>query len=161
MLNVNLIVVGKLKESYLREACAEYVKRLGAFCKINVTELPESKLPDSPSEKEIQTALANEGKSISQLLLGKDCYNIAMCIEGRQLSSEKLAEKIGGISVEGKSVLNIVIGSSHGISEDVKKISDFRLSMSEMTFPHQLARVMVLEQVYRAFQILNGGKYHK
>lgn len=161
MLTVNLIVVGKLKESYLREACAEYVKRLNAFCKITVTELPESKLPDSPSEKEIRTALANEGKAISQLLSGKDCYNIAMCIEGRQLSSESFAEKIGKISVEGKSVLNIVIGSSHGISEDVKKLSDFRLSMSEMTFPHQLARVMVLEQVYRAFQILNGGKYHK
>ena len=161
MLNVNLIVVGKLKENYLREACAEYVKRLGAFCKLKITELTESKLSENPSEKEIRTALANEGKAISQLLSGKDCYNIAMCIEGKQLSSEKLAEKIGGISVEGKSVLNIVIGSSHGISEDVKKFSDFRLSMSEMTFPHQLARVMILEQVYRAFQILNGGKYHK
>lgn len=161
MLSVNIIAVGKLKESYLREACAEYVKRLNAFCKITVTELPESKLPDSPSEKEIFTALANEGKAISQLLSGKDSYNIAMCIEGKTLSSEDFAEKIGKISVEGKSVLNIVIGSSHGISEDVKKMSDFRLSMSEMTFPHQLARVMVLEQVYRAFQILNGGKYHK
>lgn len=161
MLNVNLIVVGKLKESYLREACAEYVKRLSAFCNLTITELPESKLPDSPSEKEIFTALANEGKSIAAILNGKGCYNIAMCIEGKQFSSEKLAEKIGSISVEGKSTLNIVIGSSHGISEDVKKMSDLRLSMSEMTFPHQLARVMVLEQVYRAFQILNGGKYHK
>lgn len=161
MLNVNLIVVGKLKEGYLREACAEYVKRLNAFCKIKITELPESRLPDSPSEKEIGTALAGEGKAIAAILAGKDCCNIAMCIEGKQLSSEKLAERIGKISVEGKSTLNIVIGSSHGISEDVKKLSDFRLSMSEMTFPHQLARVMVLEQVYRAFQILNGGKYHK
>ena len=161
MLNVNLIVVGKLKESYLREACAEYVKRLNAFCKLTITELPESKLPDSPSEKEIFTALANEGKSIAAILNGKACYNITMCIEGKQLSSEKFAEKIGSISVEGKSTLNIVIGSSHGISEDVKKMSDLRLSMSEMTFPHQLARVMVLEQIYRAFQILNGGKYHK
>lgn len=161
MLNVNLIVVGKLKESYLREACAEYVKRLNAFCKLTITELPESKLPESPSEKEIFTALANEGKSIAAILNGKACYNITMCIEGKKLSSEKLAEKIGSISVEGKSTLNIVIGSSHGISEDVKKMSDLRLSMSEMTFPHQLARVMVLEQVYRAFQILNGGKYHK
>ena len=161
MLTVNLIVVGKLKESYLRDACAEYVKRLGAFCKLTITELPESKLPDSPSEKEIFTALANEGKSIAAILNGKGCYNITMCIEGKQLSSEKLAEKIGKISVEGKSTLNIVIGSSHGISEEVKSQSDLRLSMSEMTFPHQLARVMVLEQVYRAFQILNGGKYHK
>lgn len=161
MLSVNLIVVGKLKECYLREACAEYVKRLGSFCKLTITELPESKLPDSPSEKEIFTALANEGKSIAAILNGKCCYNITMCIEGKQLSSEKLAEKIGSISVEGKSTLNIVIGSSHGISEDVKKMSDLRLSMSEMTFPHQLARVMVLEQIYRSFQILNGGKYHK
>lgn len=161
MFNVNLIVVGKLKESYLREACAEYVKRLGAFCKLTITEFPESKLPDNPSEKEICAALANEGKSIAAILLGKGCYNITMCIEGKQLSSEMLAEKIGSISVEGKSALNIVIGSSHGISEDVKKMSDLRLSMSEMTFPHQLARVMVLEQVYRSFQILNGGKYHK
>lgn len=161
MLSVNIITVGKLKENYLREACAEYVKRLGSFCKLTITELPESKLPDSPSEKEIFTALANEGKSIAAILNGKGCYNITMCIEGKQLSSEKLAEKIGSISVEGKSTLNIVIGSSHGISEDVKKMSDLRLSMSEMTFPHQLARVMVLEQVYRAFQILNGGKYHK
>ncbi|MDE5740929.1 MAG: 23S rRNA (pseudouridine(1915)-N(3))-methyltransferase RlmH, partial [Oscillospiraceae bacterium] len=150
MLTVNLIVVGKLKESYLREACAEYVKRLGAFCKLTITELPESKLPDSPSEKEIFTALANEGKSIAAILNGKGCYNITMCIEGKQLSSEKLAEKIGKISVEGKSTLNIVIGSSHGISEEVKSQSDLRLSMSEMTFPHQLARVMVLEQVYRS-----------
>lgn len=161
MLNVNLIVVGKLKESYLREACGEYAKRLGAFCKLKIIELSESRLSENPSEKEIFTALANEGKAISALLNGKDCYNIAMCIDGKQLSSEKLAEKIGSVSVEGKSTMNIVIGSSHGISEDVKKLSDFRLSMSEMTFPHQLARVMVLEQIYRAFQILNGGKYHK
>lgn len=161
MLNVNLITVGKLKENYLREACAEYSKRLNAFCKLTITEIPESRLPENPSEKEIFTALANEGKAISALLSGKGCCNIAMCIEGKQLSSEKLAEKIGSISVEGKSALNIVIGSSHGISEDVKKQSDLRLSMSEMTFPHQLARVMVLEQIYRAFQILNGGKYHK
>ncbi|MCM1329637.1 MAG: 23S rRNA (pseudouridine(1915)-N(3))-methyltransferase RlmH [Ruminococcus sp.] len=161
MLSVNLITVGKLKESYLREACGEYVKRLGAFCKIKITELPESRLPDSPSEKEIAAALSNEGRTIIPIISGKSSYNIAMCVEGKQLSSEGLAEKISQISVAGKSALNIVIGSSHGISEDVKKASDLRLSMSEMTFPHQLARVMVLEQVYRSFQIINGGKYHK
>lgn len=161
MLNVNLITVGKLKESYLRDACAEYSKRLGAFCKLNIIELSESRLPDNPSEKEIRTALSAEGKNMLSILGGKDCYNIAMCIEGKQLSSEKLAEKIGQISVDGKSTLNIVIGSSCGIADEIKSMCHFRLSMSEMTFPHQLARVMVLEQIYRGFQILNGGKYHK
>lgn len=161
MLNVNIIAVGKLKESFLREACAEYAKRLGAFCRLNIVELPERRLPENPSEKEIAAALAAEGKAMENILSGKDCYNITMCIEGKQLSSVGFAEKISGITVSGKSVLNIVIGSSFGISEDVKRTSDLRLSMSEMTFPHQLARVMVLEQLYRAFRILNGGKYHK
>ena len=161
MLNVNIIAVGKLKESYLREACGEYFKRLGAFCKPNIIELPESRLPETPSPKEIENALSNEGKSMLPLLSAKGCYNIAMCIEGKQLSSEKLAEKIGKISVDGKSTLNIVIGSSCGISEEIKAKCDMRLSMSEMTFPHQLARVMILEQLYRCFMILNGGKYHK
>ena len=161
MLNVNLITVGKLKESYLRDACAEYSKRLGAFCKLNIAELNESRLPDSPSEKEIKAALSSEGKAMLPMLTGKSCFNIAMCIEGKQLSSEKLAEKISQISVDGKSTLNIIIGSSCGIADEIKTLCDFRLSMSEMTFPHQLARVMILEQIYRSFQILNGGKYHK
>ena len=161
MLTVNLITVGKLKESYLREACAEYSKRLGAFCKINIIELNESRLPDNPSDKEITNALSAEGKNVLGYLNGKDCFNIAMCIEGKQLSSEKLADKISQISVDGKSTLNFVIGSSCGIAEEIKKLCHFRLSMSEMTFPHQLARVMILEQIYRAFQINNGGKYHK
>ena len=161
MLNVNLITVGKLKESYLRDACAEYAKRLGTFCRLNIVELNESRLPDSPSEKEIKAALSAEGKAMLPLLSGKDCFNIAMCIEGKQLSSEKLAEKISRISVDGKSTLNIVIGSSCGIADEIKAMCHFRLSMSEMTFPHQLARVMILEQIYRGFQILNGGKYHK
>lgn len=161
MLNVNLITVGKLKESYLREACAEYQKRLQAFCKLNIVELNESRLPDSPSEKEIKTALSNEGKAMMSLLSGNSCYNITMCIEGKQLSSVKFAEKLEKISVDGKSTVNIVIGSSFGIADEIKAMSDFKLSMSEMTFPHQLARVMLLEQLYRTFQINSGGKYHK
>ncbi len=161
MMNVNLIVVGKLKESYFREACAEYSKRLKAFCKLTVTELAESRLSDDPSEKEIKAALSAEAKAMRNLLAGKDCFNIALCIEGTKLSSENLAEKIKDVSVSGKSTLNFVIGSSFGIDEEIKKMCGFRLSMSEMTFPHMLARVMVLEQIYRAFQILNGGKYHK
>lgn len=161
MLNVNLITVGKLKESYLRDACAEYQKRLQAFCKLNIVELNESRLPDSPSEKEIKTALSNEGKAMMSLLSGNSCYNITMCIEGKQLSSVKFAEKLEKISVDGKSTVNIVIGSSFGIADEIKAMSDFKLSMSEMTFPHQFARVMLLEQLYRAFQINIGGKYHK
>lgn len=161
MLNVNLITVGKLKESYLRDACAEYQKRLQAFCKLNIVELNESRLPDSPSEKEIKTALSNEGKAMMSLLSGNSCYNITMCIEGKQLSSVKFAEKLEKISVDGKSTVNIVIGSSFGIADEIKAMSDFKLSMSEMTFPHQLARVMLLEQLYRAFRINSGGKYHK
>lgn len=161
MLNVNLITVGKLKESYLRDACAEYQKRLQAFCKLNIVELNESRLHDSPSEKEIKTALSNEGKAMMSLLSGNSCYNITMCIEGKQLSSVKFAEKLKKISVDGKSTVNIVIGSSFGIADEIKAMSDFKLSMSEMTFPHQLARVMLLEQLYRAFQINSGGKYHK
>lgn len=161
MMNVNLITVGKLKESYFREACGEYSKRLNAFCRLTVTELAESRLPDSPSEKETAAALSAEGRAMKKLLDGKDCFNIAMCIEGKQLSSEKLAEKIGEISVSGKSTLNFIIGSSFGIDEEIKKMCGLKLSMSEMTFPHMLARVMLLEQIYRSFQILNGGKYHK
>lgn len=160
-MNVNIVTVGKLKEGYLRDACAEYVKRLQAYCKINITEIPESRLPDDPSEKEIKAALSNEGKAIASILSGKDSFNITMCIEGKQLSSEKFAEKLEKIPAYGKSTLNIVIGSSYGIADEVKGMSDLRMSMSEMTFPHQLARVMVLEQLYRGFQINYGGKYHK
>ena len=162
MLNVNIITVGKLKEGYLRDASAEYSKRLSAFCRLNIVELAESRLPDDPSDKEITAALSNEGKAILQLLSGKNCYNIAMCIEGKQLPSVKFAEKLQSVSAyEGKSTVNIVIGSSFGIAPEVKALADLRLSMSEMTFPHQLVRVMLLEQLYRAFQINAGGKYHK
>lgn len=144
MMNVNLIVVGKLKESYFREACAEYSKRLKAFCKLTVTELAESRLPDDPSEKEIKAALSAEAKAMRNLLAGKDCFNIALCIEGTKLSSENLAEKIEDVSVSGKSTLNFVIGSSFGIDEEIKKMCGFRLSMSEMTFPHMLARLSLI-----------------
>lgn len=161
MMNVNIVAVGKLKESYFRDACAEYSKRLGAFCKLKVNELPESRLSENPSEKEIASALAAEGKSMLPFINAKGSFNIAMCIEGTKMSSEKLAEKISAASVSGKSTLSFFIGSSFGISDEIKKMCDMSLSMSEMTFPHMLARVMLIEQIYRAFQINNGGKYHK
>jgi len=160
MFSVNIIAVGKLKEDYLRSACGEYLKRLSAFCKPTVIELPESRLPETPSEKQIAAALDSEGDSILKKISADD-YVIAMCIEGRQYTSEKFSALLTEIPVRGKSSLDIIIGSSCGLSEKVKSAADLRLSMSEMTFPHQLARVMVLEQVYRGFMISSGKKYHK
>lgn len=161
MQTVNIITVGKLKESYFRDACAEYAKRLGAFCKLNITELPESRLPDNPSQNEIAKALENEGKEMLALMSSKSAYNIAMCIEGKQLSSVELSAKLDEIAVSGGSTVNFVIGSSFGICDEVKNKCQLRMSMSKMTFPHMLARVMLLEQIYRAYQISSGGKYHK
>lgn len=117
-------------------------------------------MSDNPSQKEIDAALANEAKAMAKYTEGKDAKNIAMCIEGGQLSSVKLSKKIEELSLSA-STLNFIIGSSFGIDESVKKKADMRLSMSEMTFPHQLARIMLLEQVYRAFSITAGSKYHK
>jgi len=161
MMTVHLITVGKLKEKYLVSACDEYVKRLGAYCNIFVDELPESKLPDDPSPKQIENALQSEGKKMLSAINSRKAFNIAMCIEGKMLSSEDFSAKIEQAAVNGASFMNIFIGSSFGIADEVKKACDLRLSMSPMTFPHQLARVMVLEQLYRAFSISNNGKYHK
>ncbi len=161
MLTVNIIVVGKLKEKYLRDAVSEYSKRLGAYCKLNIIELNEQRLSDNPSSKEIANALFSEGKIMLQYVELKSAYNFAMCIEGRQMSSERLAEKFNEITINGNSTINFIIGSSFGICPEIKQKADYRLSMSEMTFPHQLARVMLLEQIYRAFSIINHSKYHK
>lgn len=159
MYNINLITVGKLKESYLRDACAEYTKRLGAYCHIKITELPESRLPDDPSEKVIKAALDTEAEAI--LSAAGNSTVIAMCIEGKMMSSEELARKFESLAVGGNSSVSLVIGSSFGLSDKVKNAAALRLSMSPMTFPHQLARVMLLEQIYRAMSILGNGKYHK
>ncbi len=158
MFNIKIITVGKLKEQYLKDACCEYLKRLKRFGNVQVIELDEYRLSDNPSDKEIEKALEIEGNNILKQAKG---YLIAMCIEGKQLSSTKFAEKISRISVDGQNNISFIIGSSFGIAENVKKSADFMLSMSEMTFPHQLARVMLLEQIYRAFQINSNGKYHK
>lgn len=158
MFNVKVITVGKLKEKFLKDACEEYLKRLKRFCNISVIELDEYRLSDDPSKKEIEKALDAEGENILKNITG---YIVPMCIEGKRLSSEQLAERIGQIPLMGKSTLSFVIGSSFGLSEKIKAKADLKLSMSEMTFPHQLARVMLLEQIYRAFQINSGGKYHK
>ena len=159
MLSVKIICVGTLKESYLREAVAEYSKRLSAYCKLSVIQLKEARISDSPSQKEIDAALQSEAEMILSEMSPR-AYKIAMCVEGKQLSSEKLASKIEDIS-NTHSEICFVIGSSHGLSEGVKSRCDMRLSVSEMTFPHQLLRVILLEGVYRAFNIIAGTRYHK
>ncbi len=159
MLTVNIICMGKLKEVYWREACAEYAKRLRSFCNFSIIELPESRLPDHPSAAQIASALKTEGTKI--LSVAGNSTLFALCIEGFQLSSEQLADKINTLSINGISSVSFIIGSSFGLSDEVKQKAEFKLSMSPMTFPHQLARVMLCEQTYRAFQIINHGRYHK
>lgn len=160
MINVTLICLGKLKETYLTEACAEYTKRLTPFCKYTIIELTPESLPNNPSEAQIQAALQVEGKRILAEI-PKNSFVYALCIEGKQRSSEQLSRELEDIALQGKSNITFIIGSSFGLSPEVKQRADQKLSMSLMTFPHQLARVMLLEQIYRAFQISNGGKYHK
>ena len=160
MLSVNIICVGNLKEKYLKDAITEYSTRLGAFCRFSVMELSEYKLPQNPSDSQIQKAIEEEGKKIMEKI-SRNSFVIPMCIEGKNLSSEELSEKLSAVSVQGFSTVDFIIGGSFGLSDEVKRRGDLRLSMSRMTFPHQLARVMLTEQIYRAFQISSGGKYHK
>ena len=157
---VTLICVGKLKEKFYAQATAEYAKRLSRFCKLEIVELPESRLSDSPSPAEISQALTAEAALI-EAKLPKGSALVAMCIEGEELSSPQLAEKMRQFAVSGVSNLTFLIGGSVGLSPAIKAQADFRLSMSPMTFPHHLARVMLLEQIYRAYQINAGTKYHK
>ena len=160
MQKVTLICVGKLKEKFYAQATAEYAKRLSRFCKLEIVELPESRLSDSPSPAEISQALTAEAALI-EAKLRKGSALVAMCIEGEELSSPQLAEKMRQFAVSGVSNLTFLIGGSVGLFPAIKAQADFRLSMSPMTFPHHLARVMLLEQIYRAYQINAGTKYHK
>lgn len=157
-MTINLIAIGKLKEEYLRNACAEYIKRLARYCTFELHELDECRLGDDPSEKEILSALRKEGEQIKRFAKG---FIIPMCIEGKQLTSPQLSERISDAAVGGHSTITFIIGSSFGLDSEIKEMGNLRLSMSPMTFPHQLVRVMLLEQIYRSFQIAGGGKYHK
>jgi 23S rRNA (pseudouridine1915-N3)-methyltransferase len=159
MLNLTIITVGNLKEDYLKKAVAEYQKRLGAYCKPSIVELKEVKLSDSPSKVEIESALAAESEKILSSIPPR-AFKVALCVEGKQMSSEKLAETIEKASLT-HSELCFIIGSSYGLSPAVKSAADLRLSFSELTFPHQLMRVICAEAVYRAFTIIKGTKYHK
>ncbi len=159
-MNVNFIAMGKLKESWYREACAEYLKRMSAFAQAKVIEPSPVDLPQNPNPTQIAKALGTEAERIREHIRPAT-FTIAMCIEGRTISSEQLAEKLSDIGNRGISTVNFLVGSSHGLDESLKKEADLRISMSPMTFPHSLARVMLMEQVYRAFAINNNSKYHK
>lgn len=159
MLNVKIFVTGTLKEQYYKDAIAEYKKRLNAYCKLEIIELKEYRLPDDPSQKQIEQALALEGQKILSEMSPRS-YKIAMCVEGKQLSSEEFAEKLDEIaSTHGE--LSIVIGSSYGLSDELKRACDFRMSVSKMTLTHQMLRVWLVEIIYRCLSINHGGKYHK
>lgn len=160
MQKITVLCVGKLKERFYQEAAAEYVKRLGRHCKLDVVELPESRLPEDPSPGEIQRALAAEAAAIREKLPRGGAV-IALCIEGKPCSSVELSRRMQELAVSGKSQLTFLIGGSVGLAEDLKRQADWRLSMSPMTFPHHLARIMLLEQIYRACQIAAATKYHK
>ena len=160
MQRVTVLCVGKLKEKFYIDAAAEYVKRLQRHCKLELIELPEQRLPDDPSPAEIQKALRAEGDAIRERL-PKGGAVIALCIEGTELSSEALSKKLAQLASAGASQLTFLIGGSFGLHPRVKQRADLRLSMSPMTFPHHLARVMLLEQIYRAHKINANERYHK
>jgi len=160
MLNIKLICVGKMREKFYIDAFAEYQKRLQAYCRLELLEITEQRLAERPSEKEIAAALERESQEILKAVPA-DAYLVALCVEGKQMPSEGMAELIAQREDSGKPRLCFVIGGSFGLAPAVKQRADRRLSMSQMTFPHHLARVMLIEQVYRGFKINEGSRYHK
>ena len=159
MINLKFIVLGNIKESFLRDAAAEYIKRLSAFAKVELCELKEARLPDNPSQSHIDAALEDEASRILAAIPPRS-HVVALAVEGKQMSSEGFAAHIENVTQTASNIC-FIIGSSHGLSEKVKRAADYKLSLSKMTFPHQLFRVMLLESVYRAFNIIKGTKYHK
>ena len=160
MFDITLITMGKLKEKFYISAAQEYTKRLSGYCHFTLVELPESRLPENPSPAEIAVGLEKEAETILARI-PKSSWFCVFTPEGKELSSEKFAEKMKEVKLSGKSSAIFLIGSSFGMAPKVKERADFRLSMGPMTFPHHLARIMVLEQLYRAEAIQAGGKYHK
>lgn len=160
MFNITVIAMGKLKEKFYTSAAQEYAMRLGAYCKFQILELPEYRLPENPSAAEIQAGLNKEADLIRSKI-PKGSWVCVMTPEGKQQSSPELAQTLKQVKISGKSSACFIIGSSFGMDESIKKMADCRLSMSKMTFPHHLARIMVLEQIYRAEAIQAGSKYHK
>ena len=159
-MNIQIICVGKLKEKYWQDACAEYMKRLGRYCNIEIVELKESRLPENASPADEENVKKEEGASILKAI--KDgTYVVTLEILGKMLDSPQLAEKMDELALDGKSNIAFVIGGSLGLSAEVSKRSDYKLSFSKMTFPHQMMRVILLEQIYRSFKINRHETYHK
>ena len=159
-MKITLITVGKIKEKYLKDGIAEYSKRLSRYCKLEIIEVADEKTPDQASETVEEQIRDKEGERILKYLRD-DMYVITLEINGKQLSSEELADKMAALGLQGKSHIAFVIGGSIGLGREVLKRSDYALSFSKMTFPHQLMRVILLEQVYRGYRIINGEPYHK
>ena len=159
MANITIVTVGNLKEGYLREAVAEYKKRLSQYARVDEVEIKEERINNEDNSAEIESALSREADKILAAI-PKDAMKIALCIEGKQYSSEELAKLIGDGNDKGGKIA-LVIGSSYGLSEKVKRECDVRLSFSKLTFPHQLMKVILFESLYRSFTILAGKRYHK
>ena len=160
MVHINILCVGKLKEKYLKDAIDEYTKRLSKYCILNTIELLDEKIPNNPSEKEIDGVKTKEGKNIISQIKN-DSYVICLDLKGKQFSSEEFSKKIENISTNYNSTITFIIGGSHGLSTEVLNNANELISFSKMTFPHQLFRVFLLEQIYRAFKIINNENYHK
>lgn len=159
-MRITLITVGKIKEKYLKDAIAEYQKRLGSYCKLEIIEVADEKTPDNASEVVEEQIRSKEGERILKHVKD-DAYVITLEINGKQISSEELADKMEKLGVQGTSHIMFIIGGSIGLGQEVMKRSNFALSFSKMTFPHQLMRVILLEQIYRGYRIINGEPYHK
>lgn len=159
-MNITIIFVGGAKDEYISRGCAEFEKRIGAYAKLSQIELKEFRISDESSAASRKLAMENEGKRIIEAL-PKKCRKIALCIEGKQMSSMAFAERIERMKDEGCSHIAFIIGGPFGLDEGVKSLCDIRLSLSEMTFNHRIARLLLLEQIYRALNISSGGNYHK
>ena len=159
-MKISILCVGKVKEKFYREAIDEFTKRLSRYCKLEIIEVSDEKTEEQSSETEIRLVKEQEGERLLKNLI-EDAYVIALCIDGKQLDSEELSEKMEKLGIQGVSHICFIIGGSLGLSDAVVKRADFKLSFSKMTFPHQLMRVILLEQIYRGYRIMNHEPYHK
>ncbi len=159
-MKITLLTVGKIKEKFYRQAIEEFQKRLKRYCKLELIEAADEKTPDCPSARQLEQILQKEGERLNKYIRAQD-YVVALVIEGQQLDSQQLSEKIQTLGLNGTSSITFVIGGSLGLSNELKKRADYCLSFSKMTFPHQLMRVILLEQIYRSFRIAEGAPYHK
>jgi len=159
-MNISIITVGKLKEKYLKEAVSEYSKRLSKYCKLEIIEVPDEKAPETMSRAEEEAVKQKEGQAVLKHVKS-DTYVVALAIDGKMLSSEDFSQFINDLGIRGKSNIAFIIGGSLGLSDEVLRRADYKLSFSPMTFPHQLMRVILLEQIYRGYKIMRGEVYHK